>query len=135
VFADASDEFYGGTITQIEKADLELSVDHQRHEPLAFCSGAFKGAQQRWGTPEKEGFALIQVVVTFDYLLLRADQFHLFTGHRNLVYIFNPLSIDQSLARHTVAKLHRWALKLSVFKYIVEHISGELNLCADIFSR
>jgi hypothetical protein len=73
--------------------------------------------------------------VTFDYLLLRADQFHLFTDHRNLVYIFNPLSIDQSLARHTVAKLQRWALKLSVFKYTIEHISGELNLWADILSR
>jgi RNase H-like domain found in reverse transcriptase len=47
VFADASDEFYGGMITQIDKADLELPVDQQRHEPLAFCSGAFKGAQQR----------------------------------------------------------------------------------------
>jgi phage-related protein len=52
-----------------------------------------------------------------------------------LVYIFNPLSIDQSLARHTVAKLQRWALKLSVFKYTIEHISGELNLWADILSR
>jgi hypothetical protein len=59
VSADASDEFYGGMITQIENADLELSVDHQRHKPLAFCSGVFKGAQQRWGTSEKEGFALI----------------------------------------------------------------------------
>jgi Integrase zinc binding domain len=59
----------------------------------------------------------------------------LFTDHRNLVYIFNPLSIDQSLARHTVAKLQRWALKLSVFKYTIEHISGELNLRADILSR
>jgi RNase H-like domain found in reverse transcriptase len=69
VFADASDEFYGGMITQTDKADLELPVDQQRHEPLAFCLGAFKGAQQRWGTPEREGFALIQVVVTVDYLI------------------------------------------------------------------
>jgi RNase H-like domain found in reverse transcriptase len=91
VFADASDEFYGGMITQIEKADLELSVDHQRHEPSAFCSGAFKGAQQRWGTPEKEGFALIQVVVTIDYLLLRADQFPPVYGSQELGLHFQPV--------------------------------------------
>jgi hypothetical protein len=54
VFADASDEFYGGMITQIEKANLELSVDHQRHEPLAFFSGAFKGAQQRWAHQKRK---------------------------------------------------------------------------------
>jgi hypothetical protein len=53
-YPNPSDEFYGGMITQIEKANLELSVDHQRHEPLAFFSGAFKGAQQRWAHQKRK---------------------------------------------------------------------------------
>jgi hypothetical protein len=57
------------------------------------------------------------------------------TDHRNLVYNYNPLSVDQSLAWHTVHKLQRWALKLSVFNYVFEHINGRANVWADILSR
>jgi RNase H-like domain found in reverse transcriptase/Integrase zinc binding domain len=135
VFSDASDKYFSGVITQIPKGDLDLPVAEQHHQPLAFSSGAFKGAELRWGTPEKEGYALVQTVLTFDYLLLRNESFRIFTDHRNLVYIYNPLWVDQTLARHTVHKLQRWALKLSVFNYVIEHIVGEDNVWADLLSR
>jgi RNase H-like domain found in reverse transcriptase/Integrase zinc binding domain len=122
-------------ITQIPKGDLDLPVAEQQHQPLAFSSGAFKGAELRRGTPEKEGYALVQTVLTFDYLMLRNESFRIFTDHRNLVYIYNPLSVDQTLARHIVHKLQRWALKLSVFNYVIEHIVGEGNVWANLLSR
>lgn len=135
VFTDASDKFYGGLVTQVPPSQLNLPVKDQQHEPLGFSSGAFKGSQLRWGTPEKEGFAVVQVVRTFDYILLQAPQFRIFTDHLNLKYIYNPHSVDSSLARHVVHKLQRWALFLSVYNYVIEHIAGELNSWADLLTR
>lgn len=135
VFTDASDKFYGGIVTQVLPSELSLPFEEQQHEPLGFSSGAIKGAQLRWGTPEKEGFAILHVVDTFDCILLRAPQFRIFTDHLNLKYIYNPLSVDSTLARHVVHKLQRWALKLSVFNYIIEHIPGEENCWADLLTR
>jgi RNase H-like domain found in reverse transcriptase len=135
VLTDDSDKHYGGMVTQIPTADLELPFDKQRHQPLAFSSGTFKGAELRWGTPENEVYALVHLITTFDYLLLRNASVRIMTDPRNIVYIYNPLSVDQSLARHTVHKLQRWALKRSVFNYIIEHINGTANVWADIVSR
>jgi RNase H-like domain found in reverse transcriptase len=48
-------------------------MEEQNHQPLAFLSGEFKGAQQRWTVQEKEGFAIVDKVTKVDYLLLGHD--------------------------------------------------------------
>jgi RNase H-like domain found in reverse transcriptase len=90
-------------------------------------SGEFKGAQLRWTVPEKEGFAIVDTVTKVDYLLLSHDEFSIMSDDLNLTYIYNPLSTDPTLARHFVHKLQRWALKMSVFFYRMEHVMGELD--------
>jgi hypothetical protein len=40
----------------------------QDHQPLELLSGDFKGAQQQWTVPEKEGFAIVDTVTKVDYL-------------------------------------------------------------------
>ena len=52
VFTDASDLHWGGVITQCEPAELDLPVTDQQHQPLAFISGSFHGAQLNWPTVE-----------------------------------------------------------------------------------
>jgi hypothetical protein len=74
-------------------------------------------------------------VTKADYLLLSHDEFSILSDHLNLTYIYNPLSEDPSLARHVVHKLQRWALKMSVFSYRMEHVMGELNYWTDIMKR
>jgi hypothetical protein len=39
-------------VTQIDEEQLDLSMEEQDHQPLAFLSGEFKGAQLRWTVPE-----------------------------------------------------------------------------------
>jgi RNase H-like domain found in reverse transcriptase len=56
VLTDASDRFYAGLVTQIHEEQLDSPMEEQDHQPLAFLSGEFKGAQQRWTVPEKEFF-------------------------------------------------------------------------------
>ncbi|KAH9184507.1 hypothetical protein AeNC1_013517, partial [Aphanomyces euteiches] len=44
MYTDASDGLWGAIATQVPLDDLELVASEQRHEPLAFLSGAFRGA-------------------------------------------------------------------------------------------
>jgi hypothetical protein len=103
-------------------------MEEQDHQPLSFMSGEFKGAQLRWTVTEKECFAIVDTVTKMNYLLLGHDEFSILSDHHNLTYIYNPLSADPTLARHVVYKLQRWALKMSVFSYRMEHGDGRAQL-------
>jgi RNase H-like domain found in reverse transcriptase len=76
VLTDSSDLFYAGLVTQIDEEQLDVPMEEQEHQPLAFLSGEFKGAQLRWTVPEKEGFAIVDTVTKVDYLLLSHDEFY-----------------------------------------------------------
>jgi hypothetical protein len=67
--------------------------------------------------------------------LLSHDDFSILSDHLNLKYIYNPLSAVLTLARHVVHKFQRWALKMSVFSYRMEHVMGELNYWKDLMTR
>jgi hypothetical protein len=110
-------------------------MEEQDHQTLAFLSGKFKGAKLRWTVPEKEGFAIVDTVTKVEYLLLSHVEFSIMSYHLNLTYIYNPLSAYPTLARHVVHKLQRWALKMSVFSYHMEHVMGELNYWTDLMTR
>jgi RNase H-like domain found in reverse transcriptase len=122
-------------VTQIHEMQLDLPMEEQDHQLLAFVSGEFKGAQLRWTVPEKEGFANVDTVTKLDYLLLGRDEFSILSDHLNITYIYNPLSADLILARHAVHKLQRWALKMSMFSYRMEHVMGELDYWTDPMKR
>jgi len=107
----------------------------QKHEPLAFLGAEFKGAQLNWSTFEKEAYAIFQTFEKLDYMLLGHARVHVFTDHRNLLFVFAPLVLEPALGRHIVSKVQRWALFLSKFNYVIEHIRGDENVCADILTR
>jgi hypothetical protein len=87
VLTDASDRFYAGLVTQIHEEQLDLAMEEQNHQPLAFLSGEFKGSQLRWTVPEKKGFAIVVTVTKVDYLLLSHDELSILSDHLNLTYI------------------------------------------------
>jgi hypothetical protein len=107
VLTDASDRFYAGLATQIDEEQLDLPMEEQDHQPLAFLSGEFKDAQLRWTVSEKEGIAIVDTVTKVDYLLLSHDEFSILSDHLNLTYIYNPLSADPTRARHAAHNAQR----------------------------
>lgn len=135
LFADASQTHFGSVVTQIPPEDVGLPLDQQRHQPLAFMSGSFTGAMARWSTIDKEAFAIVASCKRFLYLLLRPRGFRIFTDHRNLQYIFDPLAVNSALGRHQVDRLQRWAMTLTTYKYVIEHVRGEENVWGDLLSR
>ena len=135
VFTDASNLHWSGIVTQVDPDQLSLPLEDQRHEPLAFLSSAFTKCQRNWTTFEKEGYAIFQTFSKVDYLFLNGQETHVFTDHRNLMFVYAPTALEPALGRHVVCKVQRWALYLSRFDYIVEHIEGKDNVFADILTR
>ena len=70
-----------------------------------------------------------------DYLLKSNGPAHIFTDHRYLLFVFAPRALGPALGRHIVSKVQRWAIYLSRFSYVIEHIRGEDNVCPDMLTR
>jgi transposase InsO family protein len=135
VFTDASGDFWSIVVTQVPPEDLDKPFSEQRHSPLAFLSGEFKGAQRNWAIVEKEAFPMVKAVERLDYLLFREKPAHFFVDHRNLTFIFDPSTAGIPLRKHTLDKLQRWSLRLSELDYLIEHIAGDDNVWADLMTR
>jgi RNase H-like domain found in reverse transcriptase/Reverse transcriptase (RNA-dependent DNA polymerase)/Integrase core domain/Integrase zinc binding domain/Chromo (CHRromatin Organisation MOdifier) domain len=135
LYTDASNDFWSAIITQVPPTDLDLSPCDQRHAPLAFLSGKFTGPMKRWPIIEKEAYAILTSCERMAWLLQRPEGFSLYTDHRNLVYVFNPYGAPSHLSAHTAAKLIRWALKLSAYRYTIEFVPGSDNVWSDMLTR
>ena len=135
LFTDASQEFWASVLTQIPAEEADLPTEEQAHEPLAFLSGTFRGAQIRWAIPDKEGYAIKESCVKLCHLLVRRKGFSIHTDHRNLLYIFNPQGFAASVPKPTADRLERWAVLLRCFDYEINHIEGPRNVWADLLSR
>jgi hypothetical protein len=134
LFTDASDTHWSGILIQVPAGQMNLPTEDQDHHPLAFQSGALKGASERWSTVEKEGYALVESLDRFDFLVA-GRELSIFTDHANLIYIFDPTGQNPGIQRHTASKLMRWALRLSGYRYTIEHLAGGRNLWADLLTR
>ena len=64
-----------------------------------------------------------------------SDDTHVFTDHRNFLYVFHPTSIYPGLGRHLISKLQRSALFLSHFPCHIAHVRGEKNIMADMMTQ
>jgi RNase H-like domain found in reverse transcriptase/Integrase zinc binding domain len=84
---------------------------------------------------KKEAYAFVASFIRLDWLLKRPDGFSFFRDHQNLTYIFHPHGQIPSLSAHTAAKLTRWAIKLSSYRYTIEHVPGSDNLWSDMLTR
>ena len=73
---------------------------------------------------EKEAFPIVAAIGKFDYLLIRERGFHIYTDHRNLAILFNPLQFSSNLKRYTLDKVQRWTFRLSGLRYSIQHLAG-----------
>lgn len=134
LFTDASECHWSAILCQCPSDQMDNPVTERAYEPLGFASGSFKNSAANWSMPEKEGFAIVEAMTRFDYITL-GRQVHIFTDHANLIIMYDPTGVSNSLPRYAVNKLMRWAIKLSAFNYMIEHIPGESNDWADMLSR
>lgn len=134
LFSDESETHWASVLTQVPEDQLEQDFEDQDHKPLSFLSGSFRGSSENWSIAEKEAFAVVESMSRLDYFTA-AGEVSLYTDHANLVYIFDPVGHNPGICKHTASKLLRWALKLSGYRYVIEHIEGERNVWADMLTR
>ena len=78
---------------------------------------------------------MVHSCTRLEYLLQRKKGFRLYGDHKNLMYIMDPSYRPSSLKIFTEEKLQRWALKLFAFNFVIEHITGDDNVWADLLTR
>ena len=135
VHTDASERDWAGIVIQIDHSKLEKKPHDQRHQPLGFVGGELTKAEVNWGTFEKEGCAIFKTFEKLEYLLLGEQPVHVFTDHRNLLYVFAPCALVRTSAHHVVSKFQRCAMYLSRFDYVIEHIDRTANVFAHLLTR
>lgn len=135
LYTDASETHWSGIVTQVPHGQLNMQHAAQDHEPLAFHSGRFSGAQVSWSTIEKEAFAVLATTERSHWLASTPAGFDLYTDHNNLVFIFDPCAVVPNINQATIRKVLRWAVRLSSYNYVCFHIKGEENIWADLLTR
>ena len=135
VWFDASSVGFGGVVCQCLPEELELPPLQQLHQPLAFISGVFKGAQLNYSVVELECLAFVMVCQKAAHLLRRPGGFVAFTDHRNLQFLLSPDPSVAASRRQAAARIERWMVYLRSFEYTLAHIPGEQNVAADLLSR
>uniref|UniRef100_A0A8C9TGR2 Gypsy retrotransposon integrase-like protein 1 n=1 Tax=Scleropages formosus TaxID=113540 RepID=A0A8C9TGR2_SCLFO len=110
-------------------------LSHRMHDggesPIAFASRMLTKTERNYSQIEKEALGLVFGVMKFhDYLFGR--QFTLVTDHKPLLKILGPKTGIPMLA---AARMQRWSLILSAYKYEIQYKRSEQHGNADALSR
>lgn len=114
VYTDASDLARDGIITQVPLLDVTRPQKEQRPSPLSFLSGRFVKTQLGWSVLEKECYEAMKTVDRMQWLFAAPAGFYLYTDHKNLIFLFEPLAVVDEMSQSSLRKLLRWAIELSV---------------------
>ena len=102
-------------------------------QPVVFASRTLSNTERKYAQIEKEALALIFGVRQFHkYLELVGREFTLMTDHQPLLKILGPHEGVPTLA---AARLQRWALILSAYRYNLQYTPGLDNVEANPLSR
>lgn len=99
--------------------------------PIMFASRSLTKAESKYAQIDKEALAIIFAVKKFHKYLI-ARQFTLITDHRPLLALFGENKAIPTLA---AARMIRWAIILSAYKYNIVYKKGSEIIEADALSR
>lgn len=135
IYTEASDFYWSGIVTQIQRDQLSCPHADKYYESLAFQSSCFLKTQLRWSTLGKETFAVTPYTERSHWLTFSANSFALSTDYNNLCFIFDPLAAMPDIGQAIRCKVLRWAVRLLLYNYVCLHISCDDNVWSDLMSR
>ena len=100
-------------------------------KPIAFASRSLSSSERNYAQLEKEALSLVYGVKKF-HQYLYARKFELLTDHKPLTGIFGSKKGVPSLA---AARLQRWAIVLSAYRYDIQFKPTDAHANADGLSR
>lgn len=120
MYVDASNIGAGACLYQLYSEKVK--------KPLGYFSRKFKNYELHLTTTEKEALAIVMACQFFrTFLLASQNRFIIRTDHCGLCWLFKMKDYDSKCAR--------WSIRLSFFKFDIEHVSGKNNTVADHLSR
>ena len=101
------------------------------YRPVAFASCTLSDSQKNYSQLEKEAFSIIFGLKRF-HQFLAGRSFTIITDHRPLLSLLAP---DKPAPMHTAARLQRWSLIMSSYKYKLQYRRTNEHCDADCMSR
>lgn len=98
----------------------------QEGHPIAYFSEKLKGAALNFSTYDKELYALVRALQTWQHYLL-PKEFVIHSDHESLKYLKGQGKLNK---RHA-----KWVEFLEQFPYVIKHKKGKANVVADALSR
>jgi hypothetical protein len=98
----------------------------QEGKPVAYFSEKLSGAQLNYSTYDKELFALVRTLQTWQHYLWPRE-FIIHSDHEALKHIRSQTNLNR---RHA-----KWVEFIESFPYIIKHKNGKDNVIADALSR
>jgi hypothetical protein len=98
----------------------------QQGKPIAYFSEKLGGAQLNYSVYDKELYALVRVLETWQHYLW-PKEFVIHSDHEALRYLKGQAKLNR---RHA-----KWVEFIKTFPYIVKYKKGKDNVVADAFSR
>ena len=122
LMTDSSSHSVGAVVAQLQPDGSE--------RPVSYASSSLPTPARRWGSSERELFAIIHFLdVVFRHLLIFAERVHLVTDHKALEQMVRA-------SRSNNSKLARWIGRLSMWRNaVVTFRAGVLVGPADMLSR
>ena len=117
IFTDASEVGIAAVLTQQQEGVPR---------PVAYFSRKLLDREKRYSTVEKELLAIIAALDHFN-VYVGCSPIKVHSDHRPLVWLRQCTTANQ--------RVLRWALILSEYDVVVEHIKGSENYLADMLSR
>ncbi|GKV06951.1 hypothetical protein SLEP1_g18768 [Rubroshorea leprosula] len=98
----------------------------QERRPIAFFSGKLTGAALNYPTYDKEMYALVRALETWQHYLW-PKEFVIHTDHESLKHLKGQGKLNR---RHA-----EWVKFLETFPYVIKYKQGKENIVADALSR
>ena len=125
IYTDASSEFWSSFLILVD--------DSGERFPMFFNSGQFTKSEIHWSVSSKELYPIIRSLMRWDFITLsHPDYIHLYTDHRNLIFLLSPPSSSKV---STIGRLFRWVKLIQNFKIEAHFLQGADNVIADLLSR
>ncbi|KAK3745704.1 hypothetical protein QZH41_007913 [Actinostola sp. cb2023] len=112
-------------------AVLKQRTSSDKLKPVVFASRRLTAAERGYAQIDREALEIVFGVKKFRQYLLGRN-FTLLTDHQPLVKLFGE---NKGIPQLAAARIKRWALILSAYRYQVEYITSKENACADYLSR